>query len=62
LNGAVVRIDAGKLNVLAKVISSLIAQEAVLTWNTRLDSHPVAWCIYINNRRFLVTRKKTYQS
>ena len=39
LNSAIVRIDTGELHVFAEIVAAIIAEEAFLTWNTRLDSH-----------------------
>jgi hypothetical protein len=42
LDGSRVRVDAGKRHVLTEVVSSIIAEEAVLARYTRLDSDAIA--------------------
>lgn len=41
LNGAIVRINTGELYIFAEIIAAIIAEEAFLTWDTRLDSHSI---------------------
>lgn len=43
LDGSVVRVYTGELNVFAKVVPTVQAEETFATWNAGLDGYAIAW-------------------
>jgi hypothetical protein len=43
LHGTFIRVNTGKLDIIAQVITALITEETVFTGNTRFDGHPVTY-------------------